>query len=290
MLTTAQIEFYRENGYVVVPDVIGPDVLAKARAKLAELIEKSREVTASDAVYDLEDAHTPRHPRVRRIKDPHINGEVYGNLLKSPDITDLVCQLIGPDLRMDHTKLNIKPARGGEPVEWHQDWAFYPHTNDDLLEVGVMIEDCTLENGPLLMMPGTHRGPVFDHHYEGYFAGAIDPAAAGLDIREAVPITGKAGSITMHHVRLVHGSRDNLSDRDRPLLLFGYCAADAWPLRADWFQDLESFFAKMVRGKPTLEPRLRDVPVRMPYPPAPNQGSIFENQKLVKGRSFAKMM
>jgi len=290
MLTTAQIESYRENGYVVVPDVIGPDVLAKARAKLAELIEKSREVTASDAVYDLEDAHTPRHPRVRRIKDPHINGEVYGNLLKSPDITDLVCQLIGPDLRMDHTKLNIKPARGGEPVEWHQDWAFYPHTNDDILEVGVMIEDCTLENGPLLMMPGSHRGPVFDHHYEGYFAGAIDPAAAGLDISKAVPITGKAGSITLHHVRLVHGSRDNLSERDRPLLLFGYCAADAWPLRADWFQDLESFFAKMVRGKPTLEPRLRDVPVRMPYPPAPHQGSIFENQKLVKGRSFAKMM
>jgi phytanoyl-CoA hydroxylase len=203
---------------------------------------------------------------------------------------DLVSQLIGPDLRMDHTKLNIKPARGGEPVEWHQDWAFYPHTNDDILEVGVMIEDCTMENGPLLMIPGSHRGPVFDHHYDGYFAGAIDPAAAGLDIREAVPITGKAGSITMHHVRLVHGSRDNLSDRDRPLLLFGYVAADAWPLRSDWFHDLESFNAKMLRGKPTLEPRLRDVPVRMPYPPAPHQGSIFENQKLVKGRSFAKMM
>ena len=126
MLTTAQIESYREIGYLVVPDVIGPDVLAKARAKLAELIEKSREVTASDAIYDLEDAHTPRNPRVRRIKDPHINGEVYNNLLRSPQIMDLVSQLIGPDLRMDHTKLNIKPARGGEPVEWHQDWAFYP--------------------------------------------------------------------------------------------------------------------------------------------------------------------
>jgi ectoine hydroxylase-related dioxygenase (phytanoyl-CoA dioxygenase family) len=191
---------------------------------------------------------------------------------------------------MDHTKLNIKPARGGEPVEWHQDWAFYPHTNDDILEVGVMIEDCTLENGPMLMIPGSHRGPVFDHHYDGYFAGAIDPAAAGLDIGKAVPVTGEAGSISLHHVRTVHGSRDNLSDRDRPLLLFGYVAADAWPLRADWFHDLDSFNAKMLRGKPTLEPRLREAPVRMPYPPAPHQGSIFENQKLVKGRSFAKMM
>jgi phytanoyl-CoA hydroxylase len=284
MLSTSQIEFYRENGYVVVPDVIGPDVLAEARVKLAELIEKSREVSASDAVYDLEEAHSPRNPRVRRIKDPHINGEIYAEMLKSPDIMDLVSQLIGPDLRMDHTKLNIKPARGGEPVEWHQDWAFYPHTNDDILE------DCTWENGPMLMIPGSHRGPVFDHHYDGYFAGAIDPAAAGLDIGKAVPVTGEAGSISLHHVRTVHGSRDNLSDRDRPLLLFGYVAADAWPLRADWFQDLDSFNAKMLRGKPTLEPRLREAPVRMPYPPAPHQGSIFENQKLVKGRSFAKMM
>src|SRR3984957_8546281 len=217
MLSTSQIEFYRENGYVVVPDVIGPDVLAKARAKLAELIEKSRDISASDAVYDLEDAHTPRNPRVRRIKDPHINGEIYAKMLKSPEIMDLVVQLIGPDLRMDHTKLNIKPARGGEPVEWHQDWAFSPHTNDDILEVCVMIEDCTLENGPMLMIPGSHQGPVYDHHYQGYFAGAMDPAAAGLDVANAAPIIGKAGAISLHHVRTVHGSRANLSNRDRPM-------------------------------------------------------------------------
>jgi phytanoyl-CoA hydroxylase len=288
MLTASQIELYRENGYLVVPDAIAQERMARARAKLAELIEASRRVSASDAIYDLEDAHTPKNPRVRRIKDPHKVDEVYADLLKASEITDIVAQLIGPDLRMEHTKLNLKPARGGEPVEWHQDWAFYPHTNDDILEVGVMIEDCTMENGPLLIIPGSHRGPVFDHHYRGHFAGAIDPVALGPDIRRSVAITGKAGSISLHHVRTVHGSKDNLSERDRPLLLFGYCAADAWPLRADAFKDLESFNALIVRGKPTIEPRLRDVPVRMPYPPAPNQGSIFENQKLVTGRSFAE--
>jgi phytanoyl-CoA hydroxylase len=287
MLSRTQIESYRVNGYLVVPNAIAPDLVTNAREKLAELIKASRLLSASDAIYDLEGTHTPQNPRVRRIKDPHKVDEVYNNLLRTAEITDIVAQLIGPDLRMEHTKLNIKPARGGEPVEWHQDWAFYPHTNDDILEVGIMIEDCTMENGPLLVIPGSHRGPVFDHHHQGYFAGAIDPAAAGLDIHSAVAITGKAGSISLHHVRAVHGSKENLSERDRPLLLYGYCAADAWPLRADAFKDLDSFNSRMVRGNPTLEPRLRDVPVRMPYPPAPNQGSIFENQKLVKGRSFA---
>lgn len=290
MLTATQIEFYRANGYLVVPGVITPERAAKARAKLAELIEASRRVSASDAVYDLEEAHSANNPRVRRIKDPHKVDTLYADLLKAPEITDMVAQLIGDNLRMEHTKLNIKPARGGEPVEWHQDWAFYPHTNDDILEVGVMIEDCTAENGPLLVVPGSHRGPVFDHHHQGYFVGAIDPGAPGLDIDRAVALVGKAGSVSLHHVRTVHGSKDNLSDRDRPLLLYGYCAADAWPLRADAFKDLDSFNARMVRGKPTIEPRLREAPVRMPYPPALNQGSIFENQKLVKGRSFAQAM
>ena len=290
MLTASQIEFYRENGYVVVPDVIPQPWLAKARETLADLIERSRDVPASNGVYDLEDVHSRSNPRVRRIKDPHVNGAIYGEMLTSPRIMDLVVQLIGPNLRMDHSKLNIKPARGGEPVEWHQDWAFYPHTNDDILEVGVMIEDCTQENGPMLMISGSHRGPVYDHHYQGYFAGAMDPAAAGLDVANAAPIIGKAGAISLHHVRTVHGSRANLSNRDRPLLLFGYRAADAWPLRSDWFKDLESFNAQMVRGEPTLQPRLRDVPVRMPYPPSPHQGSIFENQRLVQGRSFAMAM
>ena len=290
MLTASQIEFYHEKGYVVVPDVIPQPWLAKARDTLADLIERSRDVSASDNVYDLEDSHSRSNPRVRRIKDPHINGAIYGEMLTSARIMDLVVQLIGPNLRMDHSKLNIKPARGGEPVEWHQDWAFYPHTNDDILEVGVMIEDCTQENGPMLMISGSHRGPVYDHHYQGYFAGAMDPAAAGLDVANAAPIIGKAGAISLHHVRTVHGSRANLSNRDRPLLLFGYRAADAWPLRSDWFKDLESFNAQMVRGEPTLQPRLRDVPVRMPYPPSPHQGSIFENQRLVQGRSFAMAM
>ena len=197
---------------------------------------------------------------MRRIKDPHRADPIFAELLADPAITDMVIQLIGPDLRYEHTKLNIKPGGGGEPVEWHQDWAFYPHSNDDILEVGVMLEDCTLENGPLMVIPGSHRGPVFDHHYEGYFAGAIDPSASGLDVSRAVPLTGEAGTVTLHHVRMVHGSESNLSDRDRPLLLLGYCAADAWPLRGDLFGDLESFNAKMVRGEPTLEPRLREGP------------------------------
>ncbi len=70
MLSSDQIGFYRENGYLAVPGVVGRERIGAAAAALGRLIERSRQVCASDAVYDLEDTHRPDNPRVRRIKDP----------------------------------------------------------------------------------------------------------------------------------------------------------------------------------------------------------------------------
>src|SRR5439155_1663985 len=136
------------------------------------------------------------------------------------------------------------------PVEWHQDWAFYPHTNDDLLAVGVMLDDCRLENGPLLVVPGSHRGPVWDHHAGGSFCGAVDPAAIAREIERAVPLTGRAGSMSVHHGRLLHGSAQNVSDLPRALLLYEYAAADPWPLMG--VRDLADFDARFVFGLPSI--------------------------------------
>jgi ectoine hydroxylase-related dioxygenase (phytanoyl-CoA dioxygenase family) len=189
-------------------------------------------------------------------------------------------------VRLHGNKLNMKAPRYGSPVEWHQDWAFYPHTNDCLLAVGCMLDDMLLENGPLLVLPGTHLvDKVWDHHADGRFCGALDPATDDLDFSKAVPITGPAGACSFHHVRLVHGSAQNESDRPRNLLLYECAAADAWPLVN--FISLEEFDSRMICGATTIEPRLEKVPVRMPYPPALNQGSIYENQSAAGARYFA---
>ena len=88
-------------------------------------------------------------------------------------------------------KLNMKSAEFGSPVEWHQDWAFYPHTNDDLLAVGIAIDAMTSENGCLLAIPGSHRGRVYNHHQDGHFAGAV--TEADFNAEGAVPIEVGAG-------------------------------------------------------------------------------------------------
>ena len=99
-----------------------------------------------------------------------------------------------------------------------------PHTISDvvrdILAVGVLIDDMAPENGPLMVYPGSHKGPVYDHHVDGVFAGAILPQENGLDPADAVQLTGPAGSVSIHHGRIVHGSALNTSDRARRILFF----------------------------------------------------------------------
>jgi phytanoyl-CoA hydroxylase len=285
MLTSAQVEQYRELGYLVVPGVLDRDLLAEVRRAVDAIVAAAAKVIEHTDVYDLEDSHSPQAPRVRRIKTPHKHFPFFADLTRSGRITAILAQFLGPDIRLHGSKLNMKSAGYGAPVEWHQDWAFYPHTNDDVLATGIYLDDCELENGPMCVVPGTHKGPVYDHHADGYFCGAMDPELDGVGYAKAVPLTGTAGSMTIHHARLVHGSALNTSAKPRRLLLHEYAAADAWPLMG--VANFAEFNGRMVLGRPTIEPRLAPAPVRMPLPPAPFQGSIYENQKAAAKRFFA---
>jgi phytanoyl-CoA hydroxylase len=286
MLSAREVASYHERGYVVVPDVLTPGELAEVRRAVDEIVEGARSVTKHDGVYDLEEGHSPEAPRVRRIKAPHRLRPVFDRIARHPKVTGVLADLIGPNIRLHNTKLNMKWAGYGSGVEWHQDWAFYPHTNDDVLATGIYLDDCDMENGPLMVIPGTHEGPVYDHHANGRFCGAIDVESAGLDISRAVPLTGKAGTMTVHHARLLHGSVDNRSGRPRRLLLHEYAAADAWPLLG--VTDFDDYERRIVLGRSTIEPRVVPAPIRMPFPAALNQGSIFENQKGAARRYYTQ--
>jgi len=288
-LTDAQIEFYRQNGYVVVEGVLDDALLAELRRMTEHIVEQARGLTADDALYDLEDSHSPDQPRVRRLKTPHKHFPFFWDLARHPRVTGVLAQLLGPDIRLHGTKMNMKSAGFGAPVEWHQDWAFYPHTNDDILATGLLLDDADEHNGPLMVLPGSHRGPTHDHHHEGRFCGAIDIGRAGLDCSGAVKLLGPAGSMTIHHVRAVHGSALNTSNRPRRLLLHEYAAADAWPLAGQPWSDLEEFNGRMVAGTPTIQPRVVPAPIRIPQPPALNPTSIYNVQKGIRMRSFSAL-
>ncbi len=296
MLSKDQLAFYDKNGYLMIENAVTPEQLDRMREITYDLIEKSRPVTESNAVYDLDEGHSPEEPRLTRIKLPHIQNPYYWEVLQNSAMTSVLNDLLGPNTAIQTSKLNTKAPGGGAAVEWHQDWAFYPHTNDDMLAFGLMLEDVDMENGPLQVIPGSHKGPVLAHtNANGVFCGAVDPQDPDFHHDKAVTLTGKAGTMTVHHVRCLHGSAANVSDRNRLILFYECRAADAWPLlgsgsymkfggtgqQALW----DHVQSSVVTGELSAQPRCEAVPVRLPLPPAPDSASIFKTQKTGEAKS-----
>ncbi len=285
MITDSQVQAYKRDGMLIVPEVLDFATLGRTRTVVADLVAAASATTTHTDIYDLEPGHTPEAPRVRRIKTPHRVHALFDEIVRSEPVIDILTRLVGPGLRLHGSKLNMKSARFGSPVEWHQDWAFYPHTNDDGLAVGVLLDDTDLSNGPMLVTPGTHTGPIWNHHGEdGRFAGLIDPDTIQDEISHAVPCMGKAGSMSFHHVRALHGSAPNTSDRPRNLLLYEVAASDAWPILG--VKDYADFTGRLLAGPEVTAPRMENVPVRVPLPPPSKQGSIYETQSAAKKSYF----
>ena len=142
----------------------------------------------------------------------------------SPRYEDgVVCldaDLVGPDVKFHHSKLNFKWAKGGEEVKWHQDITYWPHTNYSPLTAGLYLYDCGPEQGPLMAIPGSHNGELFSQYDDaGNWVGCLsDTDVKSVPVETAAELTGPAGSITIHNCRVVHGSRPNTADLGRPLL------------------------------------------------------------------------
>ncbi len=287
MLSQEQVEFYQTQGYLVVEDVLRRDELEAAWSIVDDFVEASRLLTEQSRHFDLEPGHTADNPKVRRMSSPATYHPFFDQLMRDNRILDMLSQLVGPAIRAQGNKLNMKPPEVGSPVEWHQDFAHYPHTNDDLCAVGIALDDATEENGCMMVVPGSHRGPIFDHHQDGYFIGAISPTRDQIDLSTAVPLAIKAGSISIHHARTLHGSALNTSSHSRRLLLYQYAAVDAWPLGG--VNDWDAFNAEILRGEPTYDFRSVSMTVRTRLPAgARSGGGIYELQKPLAEKIFAR--
>lgn len=277
-LTDEQVASYHRDGYVAVPRVLDADTVQRLRRVTDEFVERSRAVMRSDSVYDLDPRHSAAAPVLRRIKNPADHDPLYRWVALESPIPEIVTELIGPSINFHHSKLNLKGSRLGAPVEVHQDAAFYPHSNDDVLAVGLLLDDATAENGALAVLPGSHRGPIHSHYdMEGSFVGCMRRQdIERLDRSEAPLLTLPAGSIHIHHYRLVHWSAPNTSTAERRLLINAYSAADAVSLMPDTTGS--PLFGTLVRGTP---PRVtRRTAGDMPLPPDFRKAytSIYELQ------------
>ncbi len=286
MLTETQIDRFRREGYLVVPDAASPAELAAMRAQITRWVDESRahrEPFGPPTIdgrprFDMGEEHRPDHPALRRVNNPSDFAPAFRQAMEKAAVVDMVADLIGPDVKFHHCKINLKLPGTNTEVGYHQDFAYTPHTNDDLVTALIFIDEVTAENGALMVVPGSHKGPLHSLFEDGRFTGSIEAKTAAEMKAKQVPAIGPAGSVCLMHTRLCHGSEANRSDRPRGLYICVYSAADAFPLARNPMANPNE--GMIVRGKPTRFARLMDGPIELPAQPKSASFFAVQGQKI----------
>ena len=111
VLSQDQREFYFENGYLLLERIVTDDWLERLRSVTREFVDTSRALEKSDAVFDLEPDHTADNPRLRRLTSPVEQHEAYWEFASESVVADVAADLVGPDVKFHHSKLNFKWGR-----------------------------------------------------------------------------------------------------------------------------------------------------------------------------------
>ena len=281
-LTQEQKDTFWQTGFLVIADAVTPEELEGLRNVFSRWVEESREYKSDYGEtldgrprFDLQPGHSAEKPGLRRIQSPEEVSDLFANIMRNAATVDFCAELIGPSIRFHHGKVNSKLPGTATQVKWHQDFPFEPMSNDDMITALLFVDDVTLENGPLEVLPGTHKGPIHSHWHKGVFTGSVDQGIIDAQNNKIVKCTGKAGSVCLMHARLLHGSAPNLSDSPRTLYITTYYAEDAIELSPNHLPS--TLTHELVRGE--VSGRVRCSPYEMAVPALPEGTSFFSQQQ-----------
>jgi len=282
LLTQAQIDKFWRDGVLVVENAVSAIQLSALRTEFQTWVEESRshssdygETRDGRRRFDLQPGHSAKTPGLRRVQSPEEVSEAFESVMRNARTVDYCADLIGPNIRFHHGKVNSKLPGSATAVKWHQDFPFQPMTNDDMITCLLFVDDVTLENGPLEVIPESHKGLLYSHWHDGVFTGAIDHTVIDPQRDKIIKCTGKAGDVCLMHVNLLHGSAPNLSDKPRTLYITTYYAEDAIELSPNHLPS--RFTHELVRG--TASGRVRCSAYAMQLPAVPKGTSFFAQQE-----------
>jgi ectoine hydroxylase-related dioxygenase (phytanoyl-CoA dioxygenase family) len=268
-LRPEQVNDFWRRGYLVLEDAVTQAQLDQMRAALERWDGESR---SRDAPYgetldgrprfDLQSARGSGAPVLRRVNNPPEIEQIYAEVAFDGAFVDMVADLVGPDLKFHHAKLNLKQPGSETRMDWHQDFSYTPHSNDHVVTALLMLDGMSADNGCLMAVPGSHREGQKSLWQGREFTGKVNEETAREAISRARPIVGPAGSVCLMHTMLLHGSEPNRSENPRTLYICVYSAADAVPLARSPLPN--RFEGRIVRGGPSrfarVDPGLVELP------------------------------
>ena len=264
VLSEAQRRSYFADGCLALPGLVPQHWLDRLNAASAELLERSRSYSESDQIYILEEGHSAERPRLHRVSIPEAQHPTFWEFMQDPSMTDLVADVVGPGVRFHHGKLNLKSAQGSRGFKWHQDIQSWPHTDFSPVTVGVYLDGCDADMGPLSFVRGSHLGPLYSMYDDaGNWAVRVrEEELAWLTDEMIVRPTGPAGTVVLVNCRVIHGSEANRGGRDRPLLLSVYSSADSFPFTVPPIPSPR--LGTLVRGQPARHVSMEPYPALLP--------------------------
>ena len=281
ILSQNQKKQFWTDGFLLVENAINDRQLENLKKTFLDWVNESRnyktdygETMDGRPRFDLQPGHSSDVPGLRRIQSPEEISEVFADVMRNGRSVDMCAELIGQGIRFHHGKVNSKLPGTATKVNFHQDFPFEPMTNDDMITCLLFIDDVTLENGPLEVVPGTHKGPLYSHWHNGTFTGSVSDEILAEHEDKIIRCTGKAGSVCLMHASLLHGSAPNLSNKSRTLYISTYYAEDAVELSPNHLPS--TLTHELVRGE--ASGRVRCSSYEMQLPEVPKGTSFFAQQ------------
>lgn len=282
MIEQWQVDQYHQQGFLVVEDVLTSEEIAALQHDFDQWVEESRSQSApwgdtqdGRSRFDIESDHSAEHPSLRRVSSPNDISAAYRHAALQSRMAQIAGQLIGGSgARYHHSKINSKLPHTATKVEWHQDFLFTPHSNDDIVTALLMVSEVTPENGPLNVVPGSHRGPLYSHWQDGRFTGAVEPAVVKEQCQQPSACFGPSGSVCFMHTRLLHASSPNETEWPRTLFIAVYAAEDALPFGENPLPSPDA--GTLVYGAESG--MVRSTPNELRLPQKPRGASFFVQQ------------
>lgn len=234
MLAPGQIQFYKDNGYLLVEKVFTPEeieVCSRETDAMFERVQQSGRRLEATWGGKWREAQIPTEElgktSVLSIHNMQYHSAVFTRMLVHPKLTEVVADLIGPNVQLHHTKLHVKPPEKGSPFPLHQDYDYFPHEKDTMIAAVIHLEDATIESGCLCVVPGSHKlGPLGHQHDGSHY---LSPEE--YPIEKATPCPAKAGDVLLFSYLTAHGSYLNRTNKPRRIALFQFRSPTDRPLK-----------------------------------------------------------
>ena len=239
MLSKEQVESYRENGFLRIPDVFSADEVTQLRDDLDWMIEAWAEVEmgwSGPWRRELMDSETEAKSKLISMHDLHFYAESWMRAVTKSAVAEAISQLLtidddGPEgapVELHHTTMHVKPPETGHPFPMHQDWAFYKHADDRYIDALVHLDDTCHANGEIRFLKGSNKLGPLDHITsfveESGEREECTPQLSQTEYRlqdtEAVP--AKARDLVLFNIMTIHGSHINTTDDMRRMVRVGY--------------------------------------------------------------------